>query len=155
MQNSAGLPWDQLRIGDAAPPHVYQVTAERIARYCRAARYENLIYSNQPAARETGLPGIIAPPAMVFVYAPAQVLAWLPPDRSQPGQLLPSPVRIQLTFQGTLVLAEETITSVTRIEDQLTRPEQRLLVLRVVAHNQRGEPVAEYVSTYGWGEPAN
>ena len=62
-------------MGDASPPFTVKVTDEQIADFCRAARYENLVYTNQPAARETGLPGIIAPPAMLFAYAPARLPA--------------------------------------------------------------------------------
>ncbi len=46
------------------------MTAEKIIAYCRAARYENVVYTSQAAAREAGLPGMIAPPAMAFTYAP-------------------------------------------------------------------------------------
>ena len=63
--------WDTAAVGDTAPPTSAEITDQQIADYCRAARYENLVYTNQPAARETGLPGIIAPPAMVLAFAPA------------------------------------------------------------------------------------
>ncbi|MFQ6027671.1 MAG: MaoC family dehydratase [Dehalococcoidia bacterium] len=158
VRDNGGKQWDSVRIGDTAPPYVYQVTAEKIVQYCRAARYENLVYSNQPAARETGLPGIIAPPAMVFVYAPTRIEALLGFSESNAegksgasGPLL-SPVKIQMQFQGTLVTPEEIITSVTKVQDKLAQGDDRFLVLQVVAHNQRGELVAEYSSTYSWEE---
>ena len=62
--------WDVARIGDEAPTYVYEVTRENIADYCRAVRYENPIYTNDGAAKEAGLPGAIAPPTMMYTYAP-------------------------------------------------------------------------------------
>ena len=137
------------------------MTAEKIVRYCRSLRYENLVYNNQPAARETGLPGIIAPPAMVFLYAPARIRALLlglgsTDPANSPGESaaepLGSPVKIQLNFQGILVQPEDTITSVTTVQDKLESGPDRQLVARVTAHNQQGQLVAEYFSAYNWGQ---
>ena len=44
--------WDVAQIGDQSPPYAYEVTADKIADYCRAVRYENPIYVNDAAARE-------------------------------------------------------------------------------------------------------
>ena len=62
--------WDVARIGDESPEYVYEVTRENIADYCRAVRYENPIYVNDGAARGAGLPGTVAPPTMMYTYAP-------------------------------------------------------------------------------------
>ncbi|MDE2842090.1 MAG: MaoC family dehydratase N-terminal domain-containing protein, partial [Chloroflexota bacterium] len=82
--------WSLAEVGDTAPASSREVTDLEIAEYCRAARYENLVYTNQPAAQETGLPGIIAPPAMILAIARPQLAdladgrgCQLPPALSQ------------------------------------------------------------------------
>ena len=163
--------WSTAQVGDASPPFTVQVTDEQIADFCRAARYENLVYTNQPAARETGLPGIIAPPAMLFAYAPARLPALInaqgcaaptyPTDTTQPAHseptrpvrgepVEPPPTNIQIRFQGIIVTPEDTITSQTVLADKYERGTERFLVFRVTAHNQRGELVGDYDVAYLW-----
>ena len=133
---------------------MYEVTAEKIVAYCRAARYENLVYNNQPAAREAGLPGIIAPPAMVFAYAPVclgnlvaakgcclpqGLVQWLPAD---------GPVSVD--FESAMVVPSDVISSVTSVDGKCQGDCDRFITFRVEAHNQHGELVAGYLSTYRW-----
>jgi acyl dehydratase len=149
--------WDMVEIGDAAPPYVFEVTAEKIADYCRTARYENLVYTNQPAARETGLPGIIAPPAMALVYAPVRLKELL-----EARGLLPSPGRaaqmgipsanVALQFYGVLVEPGDVITSVTSVQDKSQGQKDKSVTLQVIARNQRNELVAQCQYTYCWKE---
>ena len=143
--------WDQGTVGDTAPPHSVEVTDEQIAAYCRAARYENLVYTNQPAARETGLPGIVAPPAMVLSFAQPQ-LADLAAARGCSLTSNPSrnPTSISIRFQGVLVTPNDTITSQTRLAGKEEREGSRYLTFTVTAHNQNGELVAEYDVEYLW-----
>ena len=132
------------------------MTAEKIIEYCRAARYENLAYTSQPAAREAGLPGIIAPPAMVFTYAPVQ-LAGLAAAR---GRKLPDgltrfiesagPATASIAFQGVMVVPGDAISSFTSVQDKFQQEEDRFATIRVVAHNQRGDLVADYSLTCRW-----
>ena len=143
-------------MGDASPPFTVEVTDEQIADFCRVARYENLVYTNQPAARETGLPGIIAPPAMLFAYAPARLPAliaaqgYVPMASARGEPVEPPPTNIQIRFQGTMVTPEDTITSQTVLADKYEQGEERFLTFRVTAHNQRGELVGDYDVTYCW-----
>ena len=132
------------------------MTAEKIVEYCHAARYENLAYTSQPAAREAGLPGIIAPPAMVFTYAPLQ-LAGLAAAR---GRKLPDgltrfiqaacPASASIGFQGAMVVPGDAISSVTSVQDKLQQQEDRLATIQVVARNQRGGLIADYSLTCRW-----
>ena len=102
--------WDTAAIGDAAPPTSAEITDQQIADYCRAVRYENLVYTNQPAAREMGLPGIVAPPAMFLAFAQPR-LSGVAASRGcvlPPGLLL-NPAGITIRFQGALVTHGDTI----------------------------------------------
>ena len=159
--------WQDVAVGDSSPAYVYEVTAEKIFEFCRAARYENLAYTNQPAARELGLPGIVAPPSMLFAFAP--LLAEGPAlqqgfpiktqEEDQPGdQVNEAPLAgtgaaTSIEFQGAMVTPGDLITSVTSVKDKLQEQGNQFVTLRVVAHNQRGELVADYSSTIPWNSP--
>lgn len=143
--------WEIAAVGDAAPPVSIEVSDEQIADYCRAARYENLVYTNQPAARETGLPGIVAPPAMVLALALPR-LAEVANARgcSLPDNLSHNPVSITIRFQGAWVTQGDTITGRTTLTGKYESEENRFLAFTVTAHNQNGELVAEYDVEYLW-----
>ena len=143
--------WAQATVGDMAPPASREVTDTEIADFCRAARYENLVYTNQPAARETGLPGIVAPPAMALAFAQPR-LADLAAARDcvLPPALSPNPVNITLRFQGVFVTHGDTITAQTRLTAKDERDGNRYLTFTTTAHNQEGELVAEYDVEYLW-----
>ena len=143
--------WDTASIGDAAPPCSREVSDVEIADFCRAARYENLVYTNQPAARETGLPGIIAPPAMVLSFARPR-LAGLAAARgcALPEGLSLNPAGITIRFQGVLATHGDTITVQTTLTGKKEREGGQFLTFTVTAHNQEGELVAEYDVEYLW-----
>ncbi len=148
--------WNTAQIGDAGPVFSAAVNDRQIAAYCRAARCENLLYTSQPAARESGLPGIVAPPAMLLAYAPARVAALIAGQTGDPGDAgrpEPTPARIAIRFQGALISQQDLIASQTRLVDKYERDGRRYLVFRVTVRNQREEPVAEYEAAYLW-EPA-
>ena len=133
---------------------MYEVTAEKIVAYCRAARYENLVYNNQPAAREAGLPGIIAPPAMVFTYAPVCLSSLatskgcsLPRGLEDPD---PADGPTTIEFQGAMVTPGDVISSVTSVDGKYQGDSDRFITFRVEAHNQNSELVADYLCTYRW-----
>ena len=148
--------WEDTQVGDTAPAYYYEMTAEKIVAYCRAARYENVAYTSQAAAKEAGLPGMIAPPAMVFTYAPI-CLSGL---ASTKGRSLPEdsallaqtghPVKTSIGFQGAMVLPGDFVRSVTSIQDKYQQEGRAMIVLRVEAHNQRKERVAEYTCACLW-----
>jgi acyl dehydratase len=148
--------WEVAEVGDTAPPYVFEVTAEKIAEFCRAARYENPAYTNEAAAREIGLPGLIAPPAMVFTYAPlrrAELMAargYIAPEQSLQRPRATPFVGAIIDFQGVFVVPGDVIGSVTSVQEKFQRRNNRFITFRVVAHNQRGELVAEYRYTCLW-----
>ena len=132
------------------------MTAEKIVAYCKAARYENVVYTSQAAAREAGLPGMIAPPAMVFTYAPIHLLGLasnrgrsLPDDpslRPQTGH----PVKTSIGFQGAMVTPGDVVSSVTSIQAKYQQDGQSMIEIRVQAYNQREERVIEYTCACLW-----
>ena len=145
--------WDRAKVGDTSPPTSVEVTDQQIADYCRAARYENLVYTNQPAARETGLPGIIAPPAMVLAFAPPRPASLAAAQScSLPEGLSLDPFGITIRFQGIMVTHGDTITARTSLTGKAERENGRYLTFTVTAHNQEGELVAEYEVEYLWAE---
>ena len=148
--------WDSAEIGDAAPFQVVEVTPESIAEYCLAARYENLVYTNQPAAREAGLPDIVAPPTMMLALAPAQLAevaaakGYVLAPRLEPIAMAGPHVELTIRFQGSMVVPGDVVTSVTSVDNKFQNETDRFLTFRVTAHNQRGEPVVDYSQTYPW-----
>lgn len=148
--------WEDAQVGDESPAYSYEMTAEKIIAYCRAARYENVVYTSQAAAKEAGLPGMIAPPAMVFTYAPVS-LSGLASNR---GRSLPEdsalrawtghPVKTSIGFQGAMVLPGDIVRSVTSVKQKYEQDGRSMIDLQVAAHNQRGERVAEYTCACLW-----
>ncbi|MCI0793133.1 MAG: MaoC family dehydratase N-terminal domain-containing protein [Chloroflexi bacterium] len=153
-----------MAVGDSSPAYVYEVTGEKIFEFCRAARYENLAYTNQPAAREMGLPGIVAPPSMLFAFAPLLVegpalqqgfaVETQGEDQGNEGPLAWTGAATSIEFQGALVTPGDIITSVTSVKDKFQEQGNRFITLQVVAHNQRGDLVADYSSTIPWNAPS-
>ena len=132
--------WDVARIGDEAPAYVYEVTRENIADYCRAVRYENPIYTSDGTAKEVGLPGAVAPPTMMYTYAPQRRSAvieaqgYIAPEQSQvqPPQ---HPLRLhQGPLPRCLRPPGDTITSITRVSDKTERRGNKFLTFHVSAH---------------------
>jgi len=115
-----------------------------------------VVYTGQAAAKEAGLPGIIAPPAMVFTYAPIHLLGLaaskgcsLPDDpalRPQTGH----PVETSIGFQGPMVAPGDVVSSVTSILAKYQQDGRAIIELRVRADNQRDERVIEYTCACLW-----
>lgn len=143
--------WDRAKVGDTSPPTAAEITDQQIADYCRAARYENLVYTNQPAARETGLPGIIAPPAMVLAFAPPLPASLAAAQGcALPEGLSLNPVGITIRFQGVLVTHGDIITAQTTLAGKEEGEGGRCLTFTIRAHNQERVLVAEYDVEYLW-----
>ena len=148
--------WDVVEVGDEAPPYVYEMTAESIPHYCRTVGYENPVYVNDASAREMGYPGVFAPPAMAYTYAPQRrTHLRTAGSRAAPGQARAIPrntafVSTEIRYQGVLVLPGDVITSTTSIAGKSKRRGAKLITFRVIAHNQRGETVVEYDCVWLW-----
>ena len=148
--------WGIAEVGDASAPHVVQATADAIAEFCRAARYENPVYTSLPAAQEAGLPGAVAPPAMVLALAPARLAAVAAtrecalPRGPTAGAWAISLVNLSIEFQGCMLVPGDEVTSITSLENKFQDQKGRFITFRVTAHNQRGEPVVDYIMTFSW-----
>ncbi len=143
--------WESATVGDASPIDTIEITAEQIAEYCRAARYENLVYTNQPAARETGLPGIVAPPAMILTCAPVRLKELAAVKGCLlPSQLALNPVSIAMRFQGTLIIPGDIMSFQTRLTHKREADGNRYLTFTVTARKADGELAAEYDAEYRW-----
>ena len=142
--------WDVVEIGDESFPYVYEVTEKNIADYSRAVGYENPVYVNDAAAKEVGFPGIFAPPAMVYTYAPQRrhdvmrARGYVAPDQSRLNPRSTPFVSTAASFQGILVRPGDIITSITRVVDKFQRQGSKFVTFQVTAHNQRGEKVVQY-----------
>ena len=158
--------WDRAEIGDASPPHVVQATTDFIAEFCRVARYENPVYTSQAAARESGLPAGVAPPAMVLALAPVRLTAvaaakgCVLPFAIGPAATISAEVaipvsKLSIRFQGAMVAPGDEVTSVTTTQSKSQDQDGCYISFRVNAHNQRGEPVVDYCQTFSWPEPGN
>ena len=143
--------WEIATVGDTAPLTSTEITDQQIADYCHAARYENLVYTNQPAAREMGLPGIVAPPAMVLAFAQPRLTA-LAAARgcTLPDSLSLNPLGITIRFQGVFVTHGDTITAQTVLTGKEERDGKHFLTFTVTAHNREGVLVGEYEVEYLW-----
>ena len=135
--------WDVAQIGDQSPPYAYEVTADKIADYCRAVRYENPIYVNDAAAREMGFGSVFAPPAMVYAYAPQRrtdlmaATGHIAPEQDEHNPRSTPLVSTIIHFQGVPVLPDDVITSTTTVADKFRRRDNKSITFRVNAHNQR------------------
>lgn len=147
--------WDVAEVGDESPPFIFEVTKERIADYCKAVRYDNPIYLSDEAAREAGFPGIIAPPTMLYTYAPMRRVdlinakGYVAPEQAKNPRSTPF-VSSEITFQGVLVRPGDVITSTTKVVEKFERKGNKFITFLITGHNQRGEKVAEYKYTCIW-----
>ena len=160
--------WDLAETGDASPPHVVRVTPEFIAEFCRVARYENPVYTSQAAARESGLPAGVAPPAMVLALAPVNLSAVaaakgcvLPVSKSSSptgtastgtGDSVIATSKLSINFHGAMISPEDEVTSVTTTQGKSKDQGGCYITFQVSAHNQRDETVVDYTQTFSWPE---
>ena len=161
--------WDLAESGDASLPHVVRVTPEFIAEFCRVARYENPVYTSQAAARESGLPAGVAPPAMVLALAPVNLNAVaaakgcvLPVSTSSSatgasttgiGDLVIATSKLSINFHGAMISPEDEVTSVTTTQSKSKDQGDCYITFQVSANNQRGETVVDYTQTFSWPDP--
>ena len=144
--------WETANIGDAAPPTSLRITEERIAEYCRAARYENPVYTSLAAAKDAGYSGSVMPPAMLLALAPlrlnevAEAAGCVLPD--SPG--VSSTGKLAIQFGGSTLGPGDEVTSTTSVKNKFQDENGRFITFRVVAHNQRDEAVVDYCQTLSW-----
>lgn len=148
--------WEVMEIGHDAPPISMEITKEFIADYCKSVQNNNPIYHDDAAAKEAGLEGIIAPPAMIFAYAPMRrwdifnSRGYVGPEQSKNPRSTPF-AGTEIEFMGVPVRPGDVITSTTQIDRKWeSRSGNRFVAFRIVAHNQRGEKAVEYLYNIIW-----
>src|SRR5688572_10373963 len=62
--------WEMMEPGLTAEPTTLEVTKEHIQRYAKSIQNMNPIHWDEEAAKKEGFRTIVAPPAMVYQYAP-------------------------------------------------------------------------------------
>lgn len=149
--------WDVMEIGHTCPAMTYEITRENIANYARSVQNSNAIYFDHEAAKAAGLDGITAPPTMCYVYAPmrrAEIMnhnGYVSPEQSQTVPRSTPFAGTEIVFQGPPVRPGDVITSTTTLDNRWeTRSGNRFVSFRIVAHNQRGEKVMEYLYNVIW-----
>ena len=149
--------WDVMQIGHTCPPLTVQVTRQTIANYARSVQNNNPIYFSDAAARDAGFEGVIAPPTMCYQFAPmrrADVMnyhGYVSPEQSHTDTRSTPFAGTEIVFQGVPVRSGDTITSTSTLDNRWeSRNGNRFVSFRVVAHNQRGEKVVEYLYNIIW-----
>lgn len=159
MQSEAGLRiynWDVMEIGHDAPPISEVITKEFIEDYCKSVQETNLIYLDEEAARAAGFPTVVAPPSMIYAYAPMRrwdifnLRGYLGPEQASEPRSTPfagSDVRLT----GVPVCAGDVITSSVRLDHRwVSRSGNKFVAFKIEAHNQRGEKIVEYDYNIIW-----
>jgi acyl dehydratase len=145
--------WDVANIGDAAPPFVYEITAESIADYCQAVRNDNPIYVDGDAAASGPFGTIVGPPTFLIkaarhrrnevMHAQGYASPEEKQDRSTPF------AKCELKLHKPIRLGD-TITSTVELEDKYERRGNQFFTWRIRARNQDDELVGEYAYTIIW-----
>ena len=148
--------WEVMVIGHDAHPMSIEVTRESIANYAKSVQNDNPIYFDDGAAQVEGFEGVIAPPTMVYVYAPMRrwdimnSRGYVGPEQARNPRSTPF-VGSEILFQGVPVRPGDVITSTVRVDNRWeSRSGNKFVSFRVVGHNQRGEKVVEYLYNVIW-----
>ena len=148
--------WDVMEIGHDAPSMFEKVTREYIADYCKGVQETNPIYLDPKAARETGFPDVVAPPSMIYAYAPMRrweifnSRGYLGPEQLPKPRSTPF-AGTEVEFTGVPVIAGDLIVSTVRVDNRwISRSGNKFVAFKIVAHNQRGETIVEYNYNIIW-----
>ena len=126
----AARDFESIKVGEALPSLMKQVTVEQIRQYAEASGDRNPIHLDDVFARAAGLPGVIAHGMLTMAFASQLITDWLG-DRSMVK-------RLQGRFAGMVVPGDELSCSASvASKDEATRR----VVLNLTVANQRGEKV--------------
>ena len=149
--------WDVMEIGHTCPAMTFEITEENIANYAKSVQNTNPIYFDDQAAKAAGFDGIIAPPTMCYTFASmrrAEIMnhhGYVSPEQSVVSPRSTPFAGSEIVFQGMPVRPGDVITSTTTLDNRWeTRSGNRFVSFRIVATNQRGEKVVEYLYNIIW-----
>ncbi len=148
--------WDVMKIGIEAELISEKITREYIADYCKSVQETNPVYLDPKVARETGYPDVIAPPSMIYGYAPMRrwdlfnSLGFLAPEQApQPRSTPFAGSEVRLT--GVPVIAGDCVFSTSRLSNRwISRSGNMFVAFTITMHNQRGEKIGEYDYNIIW-----
>jgi acyl dehydratase len=130
------LSYDEIDVGREFDPPPYTLTAEAVEKYIQAVEDDNPIYRDEKAAREAGLPGIVAPPTTAAIYTRTS------PILQKEGKMPPGSIHARQEYQFLApVQPGDTLTTKARVAEKFIRKERKWMVIESTTYNQRGEPV--------------
>ena len=148
--------WNVMEIGHDAPPIFEVITKEYIAEFCESVQETNPIYLDEAAAKAAGFPTVVAPPSMVYAYAPMRrwdifnIRGYLGPEQATSPRSTPF-AGSEVFLTGVPVMAGDIITSIVRIDNRwISQRGNKFVTFKIIAHNQRGEKIVEYNYNILW-----
>lgn len=148
--------WETATIGDSGIPFSMPVTEDGIVEYCRSARYENPVYTSLAAAKEAGHPGSVTPAAMLLAVAPlnlvgvAKAAGCVLPVFTNADNTPAATGKLTIRFRGAMLQPGDVVTSITSVDNKFQDEKGQFVAFRVIAQNQRGEPVVDYCRAFLW-----
>ncbi len=148
--------WDVMQIGIEAGLMSEKITREYIADYCTSVQETKPLYLDTGAARQAGYPDVIAPPSMIYGYAPMRRwdmfndMGFLAPEQAaQPRSTPFAGSEVRLT--GIPVIAGDVVYSNSRLSNRwISRSGNKFAGFTITMHNQRGEKIGEYDYNIIW-----
>lgn len=143
-------------VGDKAPPFVYMVTREGIARYSEGIRSFNALCHEVDYARGQGFPDVVGHPMYGLAVAPHRrndimKKNGLETPHNHPTNPHATPfARLDYTLYRPL-MPGELLTSTGRIADKYIRRGRKYIGWGATAQDERGEVVVDYIYTCFWG----
>ncbi|MBI4311614.1 MAG: MaoC family dehydratase N-terminal domain-containing protein [Chloroflexi bacterium] len=148
--------WEVMKIGHQAQPVFEKITPEYIADYCLSVQETNPIYLDPKAARAAGYSDVVAPPSMIYAYAPMRrwemfnEMGFLAPEQASPPRSTPF-AGSDVSLTGVPVVAGDVIASVSRLDNRwISRSGNKFVGFKITMHNQRGEHIGDYVYNIIW-----
>ncbi|MBI4338427.1 MAG: MaoC family dehydratase N-terminal domain-containing protein [Chloroflexi bacterium] len=149
--------WDVMQIGHTCSPMTTPITRESIASYARSVQNSNPVYYDDNAARAAGFEGVIGAPTMCYAYAPmrrADIMnqnGYTSPEQAKQNPRSTPFAGTEIVFQGVPVRPGDTIMSTSTLDNRWeSRSGNRFVSFRILAYNQRGEKVVEYLYNIIW-----
>ena len=134
------MPVNAQAVGKTYEPVVYAVGREKIKEYAHAVGETNPVHLDVNAARAAGYADVVAPPMFAVVYSsPAVAVPMIDPELEINFAML---VHGGQEFAwGSVVVAEDEITTIASVKDISERAGLGYYVLETISTNQRGEQV--------------
>jgi acyl dehydratase len=127
--------------GKTYPPVAYGVTREKIRQYAVAVAETSPLYFDLEAARVAGYADLVAPPMFAAVYAWPSMMQWIS-DPEHEVEFHRCVHAAQRFRWGPVVLAGDTITTVSTLKSIDERGHIHFYVSESVSTNQRGQTVS-------------